>query len=323
MKISFLIILVIVSFGIVESFAEPELKRQVNEKYMAIELSHYLIDNKVNWNLPERELSAHLDVGKPVPWTLCTELVHPDEQTFYLSVTNLDDHNMSDVSYHTSLPSDCAFFVYPPKIITDSDNFIVHGDKPHEWIRDCWTFDYTVDFFTDENPYQYTSTQHRDYVMCKTAIDLNLYTTDLEKLGKNLDWNNYAEEITSEYLNNWNFGDYNAFPETLHYQTFVDSLDSLPPKMHATVTFEYSKDGNLKTFDGRYTINPLYSPALFLEWENGSAPESVMDERCGIDTVSIDGVCQLEIMEKIDADDAPFFGIFVLLDDLISWLFGN
>ncbi len=158
--------------------------------------------------------------------------------------------------------------------------------------------------------------------MCKTALDLNLYETDLEKLGKNLDWNNYAEEITSEYLDNWNFGDYDAFPETLRYQTFVDSRDSLPPKMHATVTFDFADDGVLKTFDGRYTINPLYSPALFLEWENGSAPERIMDERCGVDTVSIDGVCQVVKVDTVGSD-APFFGIFVLLDDLISWIFGE
>ena len=123
------------------------LKPQVNEKYMAVELSHYLIDNKVNWKLPERELPAHTDSGRNSPWTLCTELVHPNDQTFYLSVTNLDDYTMSAVSYHESMPSDCAFFVNPPQIITDPDNFIVEGDKPHEWLRSCWKFDYTQDFF--------------------------------------------------------------------------------------------------------------------------------------------------------------------------------
>ena len=284
-----------ISFPI-DIFAEPELKRQVNEKYMAIELSHYLIDNKVNWKLPDRELSGHLDVGRPIPWTLCAELVHPDEQTFYLSVTNLDNYNMSDVVYHTSLPSDCAFFANPPKIITDPDEFIVTGDKPHEWIRDCWTFDYSIDFFTDENSYQYTSPQHRDYVMCKTAIDLNLYTTDLEKLGKNLDWNNYAEEITSEYLNNWNFGDYNAFPETLEYRTFVDSRDTIPPKMHATVTFQYSENGNLNIFDGRFEINPLYSPALFLEWTNDS-----------VENYSLDVPFEIKMNQSVYVEDLELF----------------
>ncbi|MCH9657866.1 hypothetical protein K0U27_04070 [archaeon] len=260
-------------FGITDSFAEsetfePELKPSINERHMAADLSHYLIGNKVNWKLSDEKLPVHTDIGRTAPWTMCTELVHPDEQTFYLSITNLDDHSMSDVTYHQSLPSDCAFFVYPPKIITNPDKFIVEGDKPYDWLRSCWTFDYVQDFFTDENPYQYTSLQHRDYVMCKTAIDLNLYETDLEKLGKNLDWNNYAEEITSEYLNNWSFGEYDAFPETLHYQIFVDSRDSFPPKMHAKVTFGYSEDGKLKTFDSRFVINPLYSPALFLEWQN-------------------------------------------------------
>ncbi len=52
-----------------------------------------------------------------------------------------------------------------------------------------------------------------------------------------------------------------------------------------------------------------------------SEPESIIDERCGVDTVSIDGVCQV-VKTKTVGDDAPFFGIFVYLDDLISWIFG-
>ena len=300
----------------------PELKRQTNERYMAIEFSHYLIDNNVNWKLSDKEAPSHLDVGRHPPWTICTELVHPDEETFFLSVTNLDDHNLSDVSYHKSMPKNCAFFVNPPQIITDPDRFIVTGDEPHEWMRSCWTFDYTQDLFTPENPYRYTSEQHRDYVMCKTAIELNLYTTDVEKLGKNLDWNNYAEQITKEYLDNWNFGDYEAFPETLEYQTFVDSRDVLPPKMHATVTFQYSDNGNLEIFDGRFEINPLYSPALFLEWRNNSV-EKPKEISCDPNYELINDECILVISEKSSVDDAPFFGIFVYLDDLFSWIMGK
>ena len=47
-----------------------------------------------------------------------------------------------------------------------------------------------------------------------------------------------------------------------------------------------------------------------------------MDERCGIDTVSIDGVCQVVKMDTVGSD-APFFGIFVYLDNLISGIFGS
>lgn len=54
-------------------------------------------------------------------------------------------------------------------------------------------------------------------------------------------------------------------------------------------------------------------------------PENIIDERCGVDTVSIDGVCQVVKVEKTKTagDDAPFFGFFVCLDDLISWIFGK
>ncbi len=294
---------------------KSELKRQVNEHYMAVEFSHYLIDNKVNWNLPDMKFPRHHDVGRNTPWTLCTQLAHPDDKSFFLSVTNLDDHIMSEVLYHELMPENYAFFVSPPQIITDPDRFTVTGDEPHEWLRSCWKFDYSQDFFTDENPYQHTSEQHRDYLMCKTAIDLNLYETDVEKLGKNLDWNNYAEQTTTEYLQRWNFGDHpNMFSEILRYQTFVDSRDTLPPKMHTTVSFDYSEGGNLKTFDERFEINPLYSPALFLELQNSPVTEESEEVVCDSNAELIDGICQMIIVRDAPHEiDGTFLGIFFVL----------
>ena len=322
MKISILIPIIMIiglaPFVLAESDIEipkSELKLQINEHHMAVELSHYLIDNKVNWQLPDGKFPRHHDVGRSAPWTLCTQLVHPDDQYFFLSVTNLDDHSMSDVSYHESMPDNCAFFVSPPQIITNPDRFVVTGDEPHEWLRSCWKFDYSQEFFTDENPYQYTSEQHRDYVMCKTAIDLNLYQTDVEKLGKNMDWYNYAEQVTTEYLQRWNFGGHpGAFPETMRYQTFVDSRDTMPPKMHATVSFDYSENGNLNTFDERFEINPLYSPALFLERQKNPAAQESEEAICGSDAEWVDGICQLTLVHDAPHEvDGTFFGIFLVL----------
>lgn len=39
--------------------------------------------------------------------------------------------------------------------------------------------------------------------------------------------------------------------------------------------------------------------------------------------VMVDGMCQKIITEKPSEDDAPFFGIFVYLDNLVSWIFGK
>lgn len=36
--------------------------------------------------------------------------------------------------------------------------------------------------------------------------------------------------------------------------------------------------------------------------------------------IMVDGICQKTITEKSSQDDAPFFGIFVYLDNLISWI---
>ena len=46
---------------------------------------------------------------------------------------------------------------------------------------------------------------------------------------------------------------------------------------------------------------------------------------CGIGTENIKGICQVIKTEKMKTvgDDAPFFGIFVYLDSLISWIFGK
>lgn len=47
-----------------------------------------------------------------------------------------------------------------------------------------------------------------------------------------------------------------------------------------------------------------------------------IDERCGSNTISIDRVCQVVPVNTV-GDDASFFGFFVYLDNLISWIFGK
>ncbi len=46
---------------------------------------------------------------------------------------------------------------------------------------------------------------------------------------------------------------------------------------------------------------------------------------CGPGTEYVEGTCQVVKTEKIKTvgDDAPFFGIFVYLDNLLSWIFGK
>ena len=68
-----------------------------------------------------------------------------------------------------------------------------------------------------------------------------------------------------------------------------------------------------------YRDNPGPAPP---HSEPAPDPEEILDERCGVGTVSIDGVCQVVKVETV-GDDAPFFGFFVYLDNLISWIFGR
>lgn len=73
-----------------------------------------------------------------------------------------------------------------------------------------------------------------------------------------------------------------------------------------TASFEYEED---KTAIGSapITLNP-------------ESLDFVDEQIC--DTELIDGICQ-PVLVEITGDDAPFFGIFVYLDDLISWIFGK
>ncbi|AFS81119.1 hypothetical protein NKOR_06190 [Candidatus Nitrosopumilus koreensis AR1] len=48
----------------------------------------------------------------------------------------------------------------------------------------------------------------------------------------------------------------------------------------------------------------------------------VDNDICGKGTVLVDGICQAIKTDKVGSD-APFFGIFAYLDNLISWIFGK
>ena len=60
-------------------------------------------------------------------------------------------------------------------------------------------------------------------------------------------------------------------------------------------------------------------------WEKISSEENEQDVVCGPGTEYVEDVCQVlqEVRTKTVGDDAPFFGIFVYLDNLISWIFGK
>lgn len=53
-----------------------------------------------------------------------------------------------------------------------------------------------------------------------------------------------------------------------------------------------------------------------------ASKELTAGDMCGKGTVLVDGVCQVVKTDTVGSD-APFFGIFVYLDNLISWIFGR
>ncbi len=79
----------------------------------------------------------------------------------------------------------------------------------------------------------------------------------------------------------------------------------------------------------KYDSLPDYTGLIYdihsCSWKK-IVPENDHDTSlCGPGTGYVEGVCQVVKVEQMNTagDDAPFFGIFVYLDSLVSWIFGK
>ena len=89
----------------------------------------------------------------------------------------------------------------------------------------------------------------------------------------------------------------------------VDEFDNIDSD-GISIFFEYEED----------EVAITSAPILLNSKSSNSADEQI----CSIGTVYVEGICQIVKTEtKTVGDDAPFFGILVYLDNLISWVFGK
>lgn len=132
--------------------------------------------------------------------------------------------------------------------------FVLQGNTPTEWIDSCSDFDVKLDDFTVENQYDPTQQSSRDIVFCKVILDLNLDEHDVEKLGRNLDWSNYANQTSIEYMNNWVFYQKYGIKDTLEIKSSVSERDSLPPPMSVKISFDFNGDETILKFDKKFDI---------------------------------------------------------------------
>ena len=79
----------------------------------------------------------------------------------------------------------------------------------------------------------------------------------------------------------------------------------------------------------KYDLPPNYTDLIYdvhsCSWKKIMLENNQDVSVCGPGTEYVEGVCQVikAVKTKTVGDDAPFFGIFVYFDNLISWIFGK
>ena len=79
----------------------------------------------------------------------------------------------------------------------------------------------------------------------------------------------------------------------------------------------------------KYDLLPDYTDLIYdmhnCSWKKITSENNHDVSICGPGTENVEGICQIVKTEKTKTvgDDAPFFGLFVFLDNLISWIFGK
>ena len=126
---------------------------------------------------------------------------------------------------------------------------VLQGDSPEEWLESCRTDFPAWDPERDwENP---------DAIFCGIVDELDLSVTDVERLGRDMNWSNYVMLTTDGFIDGWKFYQEHADKETLTILPVVSLRESLPPSMRATISFNYTENGQDKYFEKGFKVNPL------------------------------------------------------------------
>lgn len=123
-------------------------------------------------------------------------------------------------------------------------------DSPEEWLESCRT-----DFLGYVST---TSERNPDVFFCMIVKDLDLSTVDIKRLGRDMDWSNYAMHTTDDFISDWEFFQKHANKETLTTDLRVSMRDSLPPGMTTIISFNYTQNGQDSYFDKPFKVNPRF-----------------------------------------------------------------
>lgn len=125
--------------------------------------------------------------------------------------------------------------------------FILQGNNPIEWADSCF-YDFN-DTMISENT--------RDVYFCKALSDLNLSYSDVVKLGKELDWDNYLIQTANEFVGKWEYYQKIGIKDTLYIYPSISNREVVPPEMTAVIGFDYKLDNKIKRFEKTFIVSPL------------------------------------------------------------------
>lgn len=132
--------------------------------------------------------------------------------------------------------------------------FVLQGDNPSEWLQSCDTdFANYVQEISETNP---------DVYFCNVVRDLRLTESDVDKLGKELNWFNYTMQSSKEFVDNWDFYQDYAINDTLLIYPSIGTRDILPPAMKVQISFNYQDGDTISSFDESFKILPEFNPPI-------------------------------------------------------------
>ena len=183
------------------------------------------------------------------------------------------------------------------------DITMINGENPTQKIEDRITL--------DKESYEWGDA----VAIMITAPELNLDSKSIEEI-------NNAEkspvEITTRHFEIKEFSLIETDVDTGVFSGKVTlNADDLP----SVDRVDYGNDGITVNFEYQEDMTAIGSVPIVEKKSEDYKDEQI----CGPGTELVNGICHPIKFEKVKVvdDDAPFFGIFVYLDNLISWVFGS
>lgn len=139
---------------------------------------------------------------------------------------------------------------------------VIQGDTSEEWIQSCNDqFNSEIDFFTPINKYDPNNQEHKDYIFCRIIDELELNEHQVELLGRDIDWYNYANQTAYEFVDG---SDFYQKVDNVTIEPVVSGRDSLPPPMSVVISYdEIYRDLEKSKFYKIYNVNPRCNPEVY------------------------------------------------------------